>query len=189
MARPRSPSRPAADATPPEADAATLPLDTAYLESLIGYNARRAALTIISLFVDRMAVYGVGPVDFSVLSLIHHNPGITSRVLCASLGLLPPNLVVMVQQFEQRQLLEKRPHPHDGRAIALYLTPEGQRLMAEAEQTASQLEVDATSALTEAQRSTLKRLLKQVYAPPPRPVATPARANRTLARARKAPQA
>ena len=43
-----------------------------------------------------MSVYGLRPVDFSVLSLITHNPGITSRQLCATLGILPPNLVKLV---------------------------------------------------------------------------------------------
>lgn len=180
MARSRKtpPPTPTDDAVAPEAEGAAA-VNTAYLESLIGYNARRTALTVISLFVERMAVYGVGPVDFSVLSLIRHNPGITSRVLCASLGLLPPNLVAMVQQFEQRQLLEKRPHPHDGRAIALYLTPQGEALMAEAEVTAFNLEIEATAALTDAQRNTLRRLLKMVYAPGPQAVAPKTRGRKT----------
>ncbi|MFN7123893.1 MAG: MarR family transcriptional regulator, partial [Hydrogenophaga sp.] len=30
-------------------------VDTSYLETLLGYNARRAALTIIALFLRRMA--------------------------------------------------------------------------------------------------------------------------------------
>ncbi len=160
-----SPSVPAiAPATP---DSPTVDLvDTSYLETLIGYNARRAALSIIDLFLRRMESYGVRIVDFSVLSLIRHNPGITSRQLCASLGLLPPNLVNMLQQLEHRRLVERRPHPTDGRAVSLHLTAQGHDMMQEAEDTAFQLEIEATSALTEAQRSTLRRLLKQVYASP-----------------------
>lgn len=141
-------------------------VDTSYLETLIGYNARRAALSIIDLFLRRMEPFGVRIVDFSVLSLIRHNPGITSRQLCASLGLLPPNLVNMLQQLEQRQLVERRPHPTDGRAVSLHLTAHGHDMMQEAETTAYQLEIEATSALTDTQRSTLRRLLKQVYAAP-----------------------
>lgn len=152
-----------ASADPPEP---VTRVDTSYLETLIGYNARRSALTIISLFLERMAVYGLRPVDFSVLSVIRHNPGVTSRMLCTSLGLLPPNLVSMIQQFEQRELIDKTPHPHDGRALALYLTPKGQALMEQAEATAFALEREATAALTEAQRTTLRRLLKLIYAPP-----------------------
>jgi len=143
-------------------------VDTSYLETLIGYNARRAALSIIDLFLQRMEPYGVRIVDFSVLSLIRHNPGITSRQLCASLGLLPPNLVNMLQQLEQRQLVERRPHPTDGRAVSLHLTQQGHDMMQEAEATAYALEIEATSALTDAQRNTLRRLLKQVYTSPPK---------------------
>ncbi|MDP1894937.1 MAG: MarR family transcriptional regulator, partial [Hydrogenophaga sp.] len=57
-------------------------LDTAYLETLLGYNARRAALSVIAVFLQRMEPYGLRPVDFSVLTLIAHNPGITSRQIC-----------------------------------------------------------------------------------------------------------
>lgn len=145
-------------------------INTDFLETLIGYNARRAALSIIGVFLERMAMYGVRPVDFSVLSLIRHNPGITSRQLCAALGLLPPNLVLMLNQLEARQLLDKRPHPTDGRAVALHLSATGHSLMNEAETTASQLERDATAHMSDHQRTTLMRLLKLVYQPPEKPV-------------------
>ena len=150
-------------------------ISAGFLETLIGYNARRAALSIIGVFLERMAVYGVRPVDFSVLSLIRHNPGINSRQLCAALGLLPPNLVQMLNQLEARQLVDKRPHPTDGRAVALHLSPTGHALMDDAEATAAQLERDATAHMSDHQRSTLMRLLKLVYQPPsPLPRATPA---------------
>ena len=68
-------------------------VNTRYLETLVGYNARRAALVIIGEFMHRMAVYDLRTVDFSVLSLITHNPGITSRQLCNTLGIQAPNLV------------------------------------------------------------------------------------------------
>ncbi|MEL1299404.1 helix-turn-helix domain-containing protein, partial [Neisseria gonorrhoeae] len=77
-------------------------VDTSYLQSLIGYNARRAALSVIEVFMERMAPYDLRVVDFSVLSLVTHNPGITSRQLCTALGILPPNLVAMVNSLEKR---------------------------------------------------------------------------------------
>lgn len=138
-------------------------VDTTYLETLIGYNARRAALTVIALFLERMAVYGLRPVDFSVLSLVTHNPGITSRQLCHALGILPPNLVGMINGLQKRALIERRPHPHDRRAVGLHLTPEGQALMRAAEATASELELTATARLTPAERRTLMRLLQKIY--------------------------
>ena len=80
-------------------------------------------------------VYDLRPVDFSVLSLITHNPGITSR----------------------------QPHPTDGRAMGLHLTAGGARLMRDAERTAAQLEAEVASRLTPSEGKTLIRLLKKVY--------------------------
>ena len=83
-------------------------IDATFLESLLGYNARRAALTIIEVFLDRMAVYGLRTVDFSTLSLVAHNPGITSRQLCEALGILPPNLVRIVADLDKRGLVLRK---------------------------------------------------------------------------------
>ncbi len=141
-------------------------VDTSYLESLLGYNARRASLAVIDVFLERMAPHGLKPVDFSVLSLVRHNPGITSRQLCASLGILPPNLVGLVNALERRGLVNRQPHPRDGRAQGLHLTTAGQALIEAAEVTATELESEAASELTAAELKTLLRLLRKVYQPP-----------------------
>ena len=138
-------------------------VSTSYLRTLVGYNARRASLSIIAVFMQRMAVYGLKVVDFSVLSLVAHNPGITSRQLCATLSVLPPNMVGLSASLERRGLIERRPHPSDGRAMGVHLTLEGVELTAQAEQTAAHLEEDATARLTAAERKTLIRLLQKVY--------------------------
>ena len=148
---------------PSQPSSAVEQIDTSYLEGLIGYNARRAALAVIEVFLDRMAVYDLRPVDFSVLSLITHNPGITSRQLCTALGILPPNLVGMVNTLEKRELIERQPHPRDGRAMGLHLTPAGGKLMREAERTAAQLEAQVAARLSATEARTLIRLLKKIY--------------------------
>jgi DNA-binding MarR family transcriptional regulator len=141
-------------------------VDASYLESLLGYNARRAALTIIEVFLQRMAVYDLRPVDFSVLSLITHNPGITSKQLCNSLNILAPNLVAMVNGLEKKGVISRQPHPHDGRAMGLHLTDSGLEIMHHAEKTAADLEISSTPNLSAAERKTLLRLLKKVYFKP-----------------------
>jgi len=138
-------------------------VDTSYLETLIGYNARRAALAVIGQFLERMAVYDLKPVDFSVMSVVVHNPGVTSRQLCAALNILPPNLVGLVQSLESRGLLERLPHPHDGRAMGLRPTHQGLELMEKAEATASELEMNIGSKLTPNQVQTLVTLLQKIY--------------------------
>ena len=141
-------------------------VDTSFLETLLGYNVRRATLAVMDVFFERMAPYGLRPVDLSVLSLVAHNPGITSRQLCTTLGVLPPNLVGLVGGLEKRELVERKPHPHDGRAMGLHLTAAGHKFTRDAEKTAAALESEVASALTAAELKTLIRLLKKVYLPP-----------------------
>ncbi len=138
-------------------------VNTRYLETLVGYNARRAALVIIDEFMARMAVFDLRTVDFSVLSLITHNPGITSKQLCNTLGIQAPNLVSMVNALEKRDLIKRLPHPNDRRAMGLHLTGVGQTMMRQAEKTAVQLELDKTTKLSDEERKTLLRLLKKIY--------------------------
>ena len=138
-------------------------LDTGTLEALIGYNARRAYSTISALFFERMAPYGLKQVEYSVLALLAHNPGATSRQLCATLDILPPNLVSLISALDRRGLIERRPHPRDGRAIGLHLTPAGLALAQETEKVVIELEGEAADALTERERGTLRSLLQKLY--------------------------
>jgi DNA-binding MarR family transcriptional regulator len=138
-------------------------LHTAHLEALLGYNTRRAALHIIGAFMQNMAEFDLRPAEFSVLSLIRHNPGITSRQLCAALSILPPNLVVILKQFEKRGLIARKPHPTDGRAIGLSLTDKGDTMVAAAEEVSASSDLSSTQTLTAAERKTLTRLLQKIY--------------------------
>lgn len=165
LRRPRRPRRAAAPEpakASPEVES-IVSIDTSYLESLLGYNARRAALAVIGVFLKRMEPYGLRPVDFSVLTLIAHNPGITSRQICAALDILPPNLVGMIKGLDQRGLIERRPHPSDRRAQGLHLSPTGKKLQKNAQATATQLEIDVASRLSAEELATLKDLLQRVY--------------------------
>ena len=169
LRRPRAPRKKAAAdsgldeasglaATPEPSD-----VDTSYLESLLGYNARRAALAVIAGFLRRMEPYGMRPVDFSVLSVVAHNPGVTSRQICAALDILPPNLVGMVKSLHKRGLIVRKPHPTDRRAQGLHLSAAGQRLYRDAQQTATQLERQVAERLSGEELVTLIGLLRKVY--------------------------
>jgi DNA-binding MarR family transcriptional regulator len=167
LRRPRGPRKTTREEAETPTPATTLGaptgLDTSYLETLLGYNARRAAPAVISVFLQRMATFGLKPVDFSVLTLIAHNPGVTSRQLCAALDILPPNLVGMIKSLDARGLIVRRPHPTDRRAQGLHLSPAGKRLQREAQATATELERDVASPLSAAELDTLKSLLRRVY--------------------------
>ena len=100
-------------------------VDTSYLESLLGYNARRAALAVIEVFLERMAPYELSRWT-SRCCRWSRTTRASPRASCArTLGILPPNLVGMVNALEKRELIARRPHPRDGRAMGLHLTASG----------------------------------------------------------------
>jgi len=113
-----------------------------------------------------MEPYGLRVVDFSVLTLIAHNPGVTSRQICAALAILPPNLVGMIKDLEKRGLLQKRPHPIDRRAQGLHLTDAGLAVQGETQAVVASLENQSVTHLSDAERETLITLLRKVYRPP-----------------------
>jgi len=71
----------------------------------------------------------------------------------------------MINALEKRELVERHPHPRDGRAMGLHLTAAGEKLMRDAERTAAELEAAFASRLTPAELRTLIGLLKKVYRP------------------------
>ena len=71
----------------------------------------------------------------------------------------------MVNTLEKRALVERKPHPRDGRAMGLHLTSQGEKLMRDAEKTAAELEAEVASRLSAAELRTLIGLLKKVYQP------------------------
>lgn len=138
-------------------------IDTSGLEAFVGYNIRRASLAITDHFLNEMAVHALRPVEFTILLLIKHNAGITSAQLCSLLNIQSSNLVGLVKDLERRGLSVRQPHPLDGRALGLHLTPAGSRLIREAQRAARQADALATARLTDVQRSTLVDLLQLVY--------------------------
>jgi DNA-binding MarR family transcriptional regulator len=140
-------------------------LNTEFLESLLGYNARRAALIILPVVFERMATLGLRPVEFSMLSLIHHNPGVTSRRLSEALAIQAPNLVGKVASMLERGWITRQTDAQDKRALVLTLTPEGLAIIEKAEKLAEELEKAASVQLTAEERDNLIMLLKKVYLP------------------------
>lgn len=78
------------------------------LEGLVGYNARRAWFAINLAFSEQMAFCGLKKIDFALLALLAHNPKATSRQLCVTSSILPPNLISLVGTIDTRGLTTRR---------------------------------------------------------------------------------
>ncbi len=74
----------------------------------------------------------VSPAHLAVLDFLHARPGCSLHDLARGLGLRAPTVSVAVRQLENRGWVARQPHPHDRRALQLFLTPEGEAVYQQA---------------------------------------------------------
>jgi DNA-binding MarR family transcriptional regulator len=104
-------------------------IDLGPLPELIGYVLRRAQLVVFQDFFAAFAPFDISPAQFSVLTVIERNPGLTQTQVAAALGIKRTNFVGLLNELEKRALAERRQVSGDKRSYALYLTTEGATLM------------------------------------------------------------
>lgn len=151
---------------PPAHGAGPAGLDQSELLGLVGYNCRRAYLSVVAGVVDRLSAHGLSPAEFSVLSVIGSNPGSPQRAIADTLAIAPPNLARLLDGLAARGLVERLPHPQDRRAQALHLTAAGRRTARDALRAVEAAERDALATLAPAERDTLIALLQRLFRPP-----------------------
>lgn len=104
-------------------------IDVGPLTNNLGYVVRRLQLEIFQHFNDFLSDIGIRTSQFSVLSIVAKNPGLSQREIAAVLGIKRPNFVTMFDSIEKRGLAVRKKSPTDGRSHALYLTSDGEALM------------------------------------------------------------
>ncbi|MEN3384710.1 MAG: hypothetical protein V7608_4754, partial [Hyphomicrobiales bacterium] len=62
-------------------------IDLGPLPELIGYVLRRAQLVVFQDFFSAFAPFDISPAQFSVLTVIERNPGLTQTQVAAALGI------------------------------------------------------------------------------------------------------
>lgn len=104
-------------------------IDLGPLGESVGYLVRRAQVAVFQRFFEMFAAAGVRPAQYSALTVIERNPGLSQTRLADALGIKKTNLVVLIDGLEKRGLARRRPTERDRRFYALFLTSKGNALM------------------------------------------------------------
>lgn len=140
-------------------------VDSSSLEQLIGYNAKRASSVAMQSLAIKLQEFGLqGPIDYSVITLIARNAGITLIQLSNALSMFPANLSGIVKSLEDRGFITRSQHPVDRRSYQLYLTQIGLSVQADAKKEAKSNDADFARILSDLERRTLNDLLLKLYA-------------------------
>ncbi|HKN28038.1 MAG TPA: MarR family transcriptional regulator [Roseiarcus sp.] len=106
-------------------------IDYGPLDRRLGYALRRAQIAVFRDFFAAFESLDIRPGQYSILTIIEHNPGLKQSEVSEALGIKRTNFVAMIDELERRKLVRRAPTPNDRRSNALMLTEAGKRLMKE----------------------------------------------------------
>lgn len=138
------------------------PVENPDLEDLVGYNLKRAYMTVQSDFRKTLGKDGLSARSFSALSLIVQNPEVTQSELSRLLGIERSGLVAIVDDLEARKYISRTKVPGDRRVQALVPMKAGTNAYAKALTKVRAHESTLLSGLKDTEKKTLLKLLKKV---------------------------
>ena len=97
----------------------------------LGYLMRRAQIWVFQDFIRTLAAVDIRPAQYSVLTVINANPGLTQMSLSKALGIERARLVHLLNELEARKFVERRGSKTDRRSHALHLTAKGRSALAD----------------------------------------------------------
>lgn len=133
-------------------------------EESLGYVVNHLARHLARALYERIAPLGVVPGQFAQLLALYEHDGITQQELCEIVGIEQPTMANTVGRMERDGLVERRPHPSDGRKRLIYLTDKASALEGALTEAAQSVNTLATGGLSKTDRSTLMRLIATVQA-------------------------
>ncbi|MCP5366545.1 MAG: MarR family transcriptional regulator [Hyphomicrobiales bacterium] len=138
-------------------------IDFDLLPGLVGYNLRRAQVVLFSSLSGALTELELTPGLFGLLVLIGANPGLSQSALARAMGIERSTMVASIDGLESRGLVERRPSQVDRRSNALVLSRKGRTLLKRAKELVQECEEGLFSGLADAERDTLRRLLRQIW--------------------------
>jgi DNA-binding MarR family transcriptional regulator len=132
------------------------------IEDNLGYLVNRTARLMAQMFSRRLQRHGVALAQWAILLFLYAKDGQTQRELSRVVAIEPPTVARTIDRMVRDGLVRREPHPHDGRATRIRVTPRALALRDElaAESIAgNQL---AARVLSVDELETLKTLLRRV---------------------------
>ena len=134
----------------------------ATLRNFIGYSLKRAFNVIQSDLAQTLKPFDLRMMTYTALVLIVDNPGLSQSQLAEAMDIERPNLVVIIDELERRELIVRDRVPTDRRAYALKATLLGRQLYDRAVAAVTAHEERLLSGLSEDARATMIAAFKTI---------------------------
>lgn len=115
-------------------------------------------------FAERLAPLGLEPRHAGMLLRLAISEGRSQQAIGELIGLNSTRMVFLVDELEQRGLVERRRNDADRRSHALYLTDAGRAMLRQVRQVATEHQAELGSSLSPDERVQLTGLLRRLAA-------------------------
>lgn len=129
--------------------------NTGFLLSWVAANAAKTyevALTKLGFTAHHVGV----------LEIVSRQQPIVQSRIGEQLDIFKPIIVTLVNELEAKNLLERRPHPTDKRAVQLHLLPKGKQALADIHHISQQTLAEFLSPLSPEEQQSFQNHLKKL---------------------------
>jgi DNA-binding MarR family transcriptional regulator len=137
----------------------------AELDSLLGYQLRRAQGAMHRDFMAAVADFGLTQKQAAVLWLIQANGGVSQVEVAAALGMDRATMMALTDRLEDRGFVIRKRSSTDRRRQELYLTPLGQSTLRKCKARVAEHEEKFRTMFTSAELTALLDALKKFQSP------------------------
>lgn len=132
------------------------------LAGSIGFLLSKLGFLTSSRFTAALAPLGINPGHFGLLRIIQVSGPDSQQALGEALGIPPSRMVALVDDLEDKGLVERRRSPKDRRVNLLHLTAKGTKVLSQAGDAGETWQEELLANLSTAEREQLLGLLQRV---------------------------
>lgn len=138
-------------------------LDHAKLINLLGYQLAQATIPTNRIFKTHIeAEFELNKLEFTILMLAAANEAVTPKRLSSAMNIPAPNLTLILDRLEKRELLRRTRSEEDRRVQHVQLTRKGVALIKRLDGVVAKMEDALLAHLSAAERAMLFELLRKV---------------------------
>jgi DNA-binding MarR family transcriptional regulator len=131
------------------------PSSAAFLLAQIGAHAARK-------FAERLAPIHLSPPHVGILGVLRRSEGLSQQDLAVALRMHPSGLVAVIDELEERGLVERKDSPDDRRIYRLHLTDKGHAILSDIGRIAHEHNKSLCAALSDEEREQLRGFLQRI---------------------------
>ena len=124
-----------------------------------GYAVRRFQIWIFQDFIRTLEAVDIRPTQYSVMTVIGANPGLSQMAVAKRLGIERARVVHLLDSLEDRDLVSRVQSATDRRSHALHLTERGRSSLAQFKRLAAEHERHVAEKIGKENRERLLQIL------------------------------